>query len=352
MRYTSIPVSALVTGATLLSLLPIVANAQSNPPGQVTSRMRAALPPGEKVTDGEQTEAEVKSDKAGTPAINTKKVLFPLFHADSHSDDQIQAFFAADGLLQEASAVQYLYNAQQSSNAVSGDLLTATFQPGFQAILAGTATAGSGSTSSSSTSGTGTGTGSGTSTSTDSVQTAVSKIENGGDFNLRFPIPLLYHGNDFASVNGFLTPNLGFNVNGLGSQSTNTNTTEYTFNLPDELYAQFGTISKSATPAILFLDVKPAGEILSSALAQKIGPSVPKASFLGQASFGIEFSKSIRISFQYIYGNAKIYQSSQPASGTTTGSSTTAPASPISGFHLAVSFSPQKSKSSSSVNTP
>jgi len=87
--------------------------------------------------------------------------------------------------------------------------------------------------------------------------------------------------------------------------------------------------------AILFLDVKPAAELISSQLAKKIGLTSERGFFLGQASLGLEFAQSFRISLQYLYGPEQIYVTPD-SSGTTK--------SRIGGFHLAVSFSPQKSK--------
>jgi hypothetical protein len=257
------------------------------------------------------------------------------------TNDAIQNFFSVNGSAQTVSNVQYLYNAQQSASQLSADLLTATFAPGIQAILAGTATAGTSQTTASSSSGTS------TTTTTDSVATAVAKLQSGGDINVRFPTPILYSATTHGSVEGLLSPNIGFNIDGFAGQSTITEATEYSFNLPFEIYAQTTSISGSSnsnTTATLFLDIKPAGEFISSDLANSLGPSVPKSFFLGQASVGIEFAQSVRISFQYIYGNPKIYQST---STTTTSTTSATPTTTMNGFHLAVSFSPQKSKSSS-----
>jgi hypothetical protein len=258
------------------------------------------------------------------------------------TNDAIQNFFSVNGSTQTVNNVQYLYNAQQSASQLGADLLTATFAPGVQAVLAGTATAGTSQSTTSSSSGTA------TTTTTDSVATAVAKLQSGGDFNVRFPMPILYVATTHGSVEGLFSPNVGFNINGFSGQSTITEATEYSLNLPFEVYAQTASISGSSnsnTAATLFLDLKPAGEFISSALAKSLGPSVPKSFFLGQASVGIEFAQSVRISFQYIYGNPKIYQS---ASTTTTSTTSATPATTtMNGFHLSVSFSPQKSTSSS-----
>ena len=259
----------------------------------------------------------------------------------------ILGFFSANKAAETANNVKYLYNAQQSASQVTGDLVSATFAPGIQAVFAGTATAGPGESSSSTTSvtsgGTAGSTSSGSATPTDSIATSVAKIETGGDFNVRFPAPILYHSGGHYRVTGFTSPNVGFNINGFSGQNTITQATEYSFNVPLEFYAQTQSIdptSDGIASAVLFLDLKPAAEVISSDLAQKIGLTGSRGFFLGQAAVGIEFSQSFRISFQYVYGPRQVYQTN-----TSTGSPTTT-SSRIGGFHLAVSFSPQKSKTS------
>jgi hypothetical protein len=120
--------------------------------------------------------------------------------------------------------------------------------------------------------------------------------------------------------------------------------TDYAGNLPVELYLQTKSNesdSNGRSSAIWFLDLRPSMEFISFNLSQSLGPGSGVRSFLGQASAGVELSQSIRVSFQYKYASKNIF-SSNAASG----SSTTATTS-HNGFHLAVSFSPGKSKSGS-----
>lgn len=268
--------------------------------------------------------------------------FFPLWRTGCNSDAQINAFFATEGSISAVDKVQYIYNAQQSASIINADLLTATFKPGMQMVLAGSAVSGSGNSS-------GTSSGSGAVTrpfdstgspapSTDSVATTVAKLESGGDFNLRFPMPLLWWNKSAANLTGQFTPNVGFNVNGLSAQNNITDSTQYTVNLPIEFYGQLNSTSGSPTAAILFFDIKPAGQFISKTLAAKLGSSVPTAMFLGQASAGVEIAQKVRVSLQYIYGNASIYQS---GSANTSVAATTpqSPTTRVGGFHLAVSFS-------------
>jgi hypothetical protein len=341
MQNRSLVIALLAAAVTLPSISPSISNAQSMPAGQVSHRMAAqstsiqnAAPTVASTTSSDRCTANSPTDMT-KPAFNYKP-WFPLI-GPGCTNAAILNFFGVNGSTEAASNVKYIYNAQQSASQVNADLVTATFAPGFQAVFAGTTTAGSSQTTPSSTGTSGTG----SSTTTDSVATAVSKIEAGGDFNVRFPAPLYYRNTTHGSITSLSSPNVGFNINGLSSQNTITQATEYSFNVPLEVYAQTKSIDSSSNgtaSAVLFLDLKPAAEVISSDLARKIGLTGSRGFFIGQAAVGIEFSQSFRISFQYLYGPQQIYQTT-----TSTGSSTTT-SSRIGGFHLAVSFSPQKSK--------
>ena len=291
---------------------------------------------------------------------------FPLYHSDCNTDSQILNFFNNNSNINAGNAVQYLYNAQQSASTVSGDLLTTTFFPGIQVVLGGAAVAGSGNSSSSSSSSSSkaksaaTTSAADTPSSSDTVQTALAKLENGGDFNLRVPVPFLSHTSRSKnwSVNGVFLPNFGLTLNNFGAQQTITESTEYSGNLPAELYAQIGSVgdpSGKSVPAVGFVDLRAAGEWISSALATKLGSTGSNFFPILQASAGIEFAQKIRISMQYIYSSSQFCQVSGSSScstsaGTSAMSSTGASVTKINGFHLAVSFSPQKSKNQNSSN--
>jgi hypothetical protein len=288
----------------------------------------------DKVAPGDQA-----SDKSGRCRYDNSKsedkkyyhypTLFPTLGTGCISP-VILNYFAVENSAVAANSAQYLYNAQQSTSEVNADLFTATFGMGFQAVLAGTATAGSSQSTTTPASGTATA----STTQTDSVTTAVSKIENGGDFNLRFPLPVVSHFGQGYALDGRFVPNLGFNINKFGAQDTITESTEYTFNVPFEFYGQTTSIDPN-NPAIVFVDLKPSGEIISSALAQSIGLTGSRAFFLGEAAVGVEFAQKVRVSLQYFVGPHQIYQ-------TVSSTGTTTTATHIGGFHLAVSFSPPK----------
>ena len=307
------------------------------------------------------------SSTANGQTMTTKSYVypkwFPLYRKGCNGDDQILNFFATNTNVEAGNAVQYLYNAQQSASTVSGDLLTTTFFPGIQVVLGSAAVAGSSNTPSSSSSSSvveRSQTGSiSDSSSTDSVQTALTKLQNGGDFNLRVPVPFLAHTSTSKnwSLNGAFLPNFGLTLNSFGAQQTITDSTEYSGNFPAEVYGQIGSVkdpSGKSVPAVGFVDLKASGEWISSALAAKLGSTGSTFFPILQASAGIEFAQKIRVSMQYIYSSSQFCQVSGTAGCTTTGTSggsaTSSATTKINGFHLAVSFSTQKSKTQSSTN--
>lgn len=292
--------------------------------------------------------------------------LLPTF-GSSCSTSAIQNFFAVGKNLNPASNVQYLYNAQQSTSQINAQLLTADFS-GFQLIFSGTTTNGTGQSSTgsstgSTTSGTGqaaprllksrfgraadSGTGeptSGQTSSTDSVDTAVSQLEQGGDFNVSFLVPLLNLSKGNVGLYGFTSPNIGFDINGFSGQNTITESTEYGFNFPVEFYGQLMSIDKDANnlpKATIFLDAREGMDVISSVMATDIGLKGSRVFQLGQASAGVSLSGGVQLSFQYFYGPSGVYQAVN-SSGTVTTNSTN-----FRGLHVAVSFSPQKKSSSS-----
>ena len=315
--------------------------------------------------DQSQRSAAEAASKSKTTAtvIYNRPIGLPLFHKGCHDDAQILAYFAASHKADAANSVQYLYNAQQSASAITGDLITSTFEPGIQAILAGTATVGSGtsSTTTSGSSATRFGTkafadaSSSSATSTDTVDTTLAKLQNGGDFNLRVPVPLLFAHNDNWSIAANTSPNVGFALNKFGGQQTITEATEYSANFPAEFYAQAGSVkdpSGDSVAAVGFFDARVSGEWISSVLAHKLGTASSTFFPIVQIAGGIEFEQKFRISLQYIYSTPEFCQVSGGASCSSSGSGSTGTTSSakINGFHLAVSFSPRKSKSKSSSN--
>lgn len=273
-------------------------------------------------------------DTKGNPTFNYRRIFFPLRQCN---DAAKLYYFQASATASVANQVQYLYNHVQSTSQVNADLLTATFNylGGFQTVLSGTATAGSSQNAGTPAAGAAT-----PPTQTDSVSTAVAKLQQGGDFNIRTPFPIARRLAQGYGYNVNFIPNIGFTVNGLTGQNTVTESTQYTGNIPLEGYAEFGSIPESGKAStVIYVDAKVGAELLSSALASKIGTN--SAFFLGQFSGGIEFAQSVRVGFQYFLGPSQAY-----CVPSTTGGCTAATGS-VSGFHLVVSFTPPASKPAS-----
>ena len=258
------------------------------------------------------------------------------------SNAAIQNYFDVAGAATVANNVQYLYNAQQSTNQVNADLFTATFWPGFQAVLAGTATQGSSQPATDTTPGSATPMNTAT---TESASVAVAKLEQGGDFNLRFPVPLMFYANTHSTGSITFLPNVGFTVNGLTDQNTITQSTEYNWNIPIEGYFQTGSVETGTdgkSSAVIYLDFKGGAEGVSKDFATAVGLTSGRYFFLGQAAAGIEFLNSVRVGLQYFIGPSQIY--SVPS--TTPGAAPTQVKSGLGGLHLVVSFSPTARKAS------
>lgn len=258
--------------------------------------------------------------------------------------DSVQQFFLVRKSATFGNTVQYLYNPNQGTNQYSSDLVTATFPQGFQVILAGTATTGT----TQSTPQTGqTGSTTPSTPAPDPVATAVQKIEAGGDFNLRFSLPLLSTPPGNTAWMTYFQPALGFNLastTGTTNQSTGaqtgiSSTSQYLFYLPLESYFETssltGTTANGWSSANLYLDLRYGGEIVSRDFQKMIG--VPNRVFaLAQASAGVDFAGSFRVGMQYFYGPSQVYTLTSSSGQTGTVSTS------VKGFHVVLSYSPAK----------
>jgi len=252
--------------------------------------------------------------------------------------DAVAYYYQSGRTLTFGGNSQYLYNAEQSTSQISSDFMTATFQPGIQLVLAGTATVGSAQTPSSSS------TTSTTPSATDSLSTTVAKLQQGGDFNLRMQYPVIYAGNSHVTEVATLLPNVGFLVNGLSSQNTITNVTNYSFNIPIETYGELHSLDlANEVPAVIYWDAKYGGEWISDQLAQTAG--LGHFFGVGNLAFGVEFASSLRIGGQYFFGPRASYCA---ASASTAGNSSAGCAVPTTsdfkGFHFVISFNSTSSK--------
>lgn len=238
--------------------------------------------------------------------------------------------------------VQYLYNPKVGASQFSSDLITAVFPQGFQVVLAGTGTVPTGQSSSQ-----GGSNPPAAQTTSDPVALAVQKIQSGGDFNLRFSLPLLSTPPGTTAWSTYLQPSVGFvlgntssQANAAGAQVSYSSSNQYVISLPFESYFETSSItgdnSNGLTTATLFADLRYGGNILSPEYQKTIG--IPDRVFqLGQASAGINFAGSFRIGFQYFFGGPKQAYVLANASGQTSNVNTS-----IKGFHIVFTYSPKK----------
>jgi hypothetical protein len=282
------------------------------------------------------------------------KTLAPATSAESDcGDGGVQGFFNAAKQTSFGTAVQYLYNPDLGTNQYSSDLLTSTFAPGFQLVLAGTATTGNPKTT----------TNSGTSTTAmasrraaaapatnaastdDPVTAATQKLEGGGDFNLRLSYPFVNIPAGATSWTSYVVPSLGFNLSNTTGKSTSTgaqqgisSTDQFMFYLPAESYFSTrsiaGDTAVGTVSAAFFMDIRAGEEFVSSGLQQSL--ALKKENFfLGQASAGVDFG-TFRIGMQYFYGPDQAYTLAD-SSGNSTAVKTK-----MKGFHVVFAYSPSK----------
>jgi hypothetical protein len=250
------------------------------------------------------------------------------------------AFFNLTKTATFGNTVQYLYNTKVGSSQFSSDLITTVFPQGFQVVLAGTGTLPTGQS-------TAQGGSPPAQTSSDPVALAVQKIESGGDFNLRFSLPILSTPPGTTAWSTYFQPNVGFvlgntstQTNAAGAQVAYSDTNQYVISLPLESYFQTSSItgdnSNGISTATLFLDLRYGANMLSSQYQKAIG--IPNRIFqLGEASAGINFASSFRIGFQYFFGGPNQVYVLANANGQTSTVKTS-----IRGFHLVFTYSPKK----------
>lgn len=329
-------VHTLPDGASYADAIDAFRSADPTKPAQVIVKEAVGLEPH---VDDVACEAVYDSD---AKQFDYKPPLFLPATRTKCGDAGVQAFFNVTKTATFGNTVQYLYNPTGGTSQYSSDLLTATFSPGYQVILAGTITTNTNQTTSQSPQ-----TGAQSTTTVDPVTSAAQKLEAGGDFNLRFSYPLASTPPGATAWSTYLQPALGFNLANTTSQTTSSgaqlavsSSTQYFFYVPIESYFQStsiaGTSTNGLTSATLFADIRYGGEFVSPDYQKTLG--VPDRAFqLGEASAGINFAGSFRVGMQYFFGGPnQAYTLINPA-GQTTPVNTR-----IKGFHVVFTFSPPK----------
>src|SRR5262249_27710368 len=145
--------------------------------------------------------------------------------------------------------IRFLYGFNSNSTkTLSTDLLSIQFKPGLKATFGQSVTMGPSTTSTSTTTITdssGTQKQTTSTLTTDTPQTAIAKLESGGDLFVRLDYPLLYHNkkDDKFAWMVFGSGTEAGNFSGLGSEGTITQANEYNFNASTEWYAEWRAIN-------------------------------------------------------------------------------------------------------------
>jgi hypothetical protein len=324
-------------GASYADAISGVNNPDSNQPAEVLVKSAINVTPH---IDDIDCNAVYNSD---TKQFDYRYGLF--LPASHHSCGQagVLNFFNVTKSATFGNTVQYLYNPKVGASQFGSDLITAVFPQGFQVVLAGTGTVPTGQSASQ-----GSSNPPATQTTSDPVALAVQKIEAGGDFNLRFSLPLLSTLPGNTAWSTYLQPSVGFVLgntssqsNAAGAQVAYSSSNQYVISLPVESYFETSSItgdnSNGLTTATLFADLRYGGNILSPEYQKTIG--IPNRIFqLGQASAGINFAGSFRIGFQYFFGGPKQAYVLANANGQTSSVNTS-----VKGFHMVLTYSPKKS---------
>jgi hypothetical protein len=260
----------------------------------------------------------------------------PLFGPGCTSQSVLN-FYNQTGDIALATSVKYLYGVTASSNAISSDLITSAFPWGFQAKLGTNVTTAASTSSPASSSGGSSGSTATSNQSTDTAATAISKLEQGGDFYVMglYPLAQRTDANSGFSLITQLAPKIGFTVSGLGSQQTITQATDINFYYPVESYLQLASTSGQTDSVAIFADGQFGGEHISSDLAQKL--KYGQNFFLGEMAIGLTFNSAVTISGQYFLGPKGLFAIS----------GTTATPANATGWHLSVELLPKSLSTSS-----
>jgi hypothetical protein len=256
--------------------------------------------------------AEAKAAAAATPnpeqpmptmckGLTSLYWFLPLRKAD---EDTLTCFYQTSGAVSPLNQVRFLYGfGGGDSKTLAADLVSIQFLGGMQATLGSGVTMGSSTTSTSTTTITDANGQQKTTTSTlttDSAATAISKLQNGGDFYVRLDYPLLYRNDKDDKFAGMIfgEGKEAGNFSGFGSEATITEASEYNFNLSLEGYGEWRATKNAG---LFYADVRWGIQHVQPEFAQKLG--LASTNFqLTQFAAGIEFAQLLRFGFQRFVG--------------------------------------------------
>ena len=231
------------------------------------------------------------------------------------------AYFNAKGPLAFVTKVKYTYNPSTTINAISSDLIAMQFPyVGFQLALGGS---GNNNPSSKTSTNPSSAAASTTPTST-SVQQAIQKLTQGGDFHLKWTLPVIYSPSSNAvQIQAFTTSTFGFELGGNNPQNTTSTASHSNENFIGEGYFQWDALPDSSSTAnsteslgSIYVDGRIGWQKVSSGEAANAGLDSRNSFHLGQVALGIVFNGFATLSAQRYWGPKQAYLNSTGAAVT------------------------------------
>ncbi len=264
--------------------------------------------------------------------LSKKRDRNPGFPKELPTENDVQCFYSASGVVSIAGKVQYLYGFGEGTNTISADLVSVQMPApiGTQISFGSSVTGGSsGTTSSSSATAPSGGTGttspssSGTSeTPATTVSSATAAAQAGGNFYIHALYPIGQFTNAHFSAYVYGDPKVGFRFNGLEGQTTLTAGTESYFTVPVEVYASYDGIGHTGG---FYFDYRGGFESVPGSFARDAG--LPQHNFLlQQLAFGFNFVGALRVGAQRFFGPASAFDTQ---------------ASGFNKWHLVIQLSPK-----------
>jgi hypothetical protein len=218
------------------------------------------------------------------------------------------SYFNSDIPLTVAGKVKYNYTGADTISSISGDLLALQFPyVGFQIALGANATSKPSTTQPTTPAPS-------TAPTAASIQEAIQKLEQGGDFYLRWTLPLIYTASTRSvQVQAFTTSLFGFELPGGGLQNTISKASHGNGNVASELYAQWdsfpfispalpsaGRLTDSTASA--YVDLRYGWQSLSKSQAGNAALGNNTSYRLGQLGLGVVLKGYGQISAQKYWG--------------------------------------------------
>lgn len=226
------------------------------------------------------------------------------------------AYFNANGPLAFVTKIKYTYNPFTSINALSSDLIAMQFPYlGFQLALGGNATNNPSSTNNSASNAASSGTTISSTPTATSVQQAIQQLNQGGDFYLKWTLPVVYTpASNAMQVQAFTTSLFGYELSGQTAQNTVNTASHTNENVVGEGYFQWDALPDTSSDATnteslgsIYLDGRIGWQKLSSGEAANAGLGSTTSYRLAQLALGIVFNGYATVSAQRYWGPEQAY---------------------------------------------